>query len=438
MFRGCVVHCLNFSQHEILNDAVMVIDGAGKIADMGKGCEVETLCHNHGVDPKLVVQLQRGQFLMPGLVDAHTHAPQFVFTGTGMDVPLLEWLQLHTFPAESKFGDVAYAKDMYTRSVAHLLRQGTTTACYFGSIHWRSNAVLADVIHTLGQRALVGKVCMDRNAPSYYIESTANSLADTESFIQHVRDLGSPLVLPIITPRFVPTCTSPLMAGLGQLAKQYGTHIQSHLAENKAEIELVRKLHPEQPSYTHVYDAAGLLTPKTVMAHCIHLSQAEIDLMRQREAAVVHCPSSNFSICSGVLNVRRLVDEGVKVGLGTDVAGGYSPSMFDAIRHAILASKVTQMQGDSPHLSVFESLYLATLGSSTALGLEKEIGNFQVGKSFDALLVDTSVADSPVPVFERDTLDDIISKFIFLGDDRNIIQVFVAGKIVHRRRHPSL
>jgi guanine deaminase len=232
---------------------------------------------------------------------------------------------------------------------------------------------------------------MDCNSPDYYREETAESLSETAAFVESTLNLGSSLVTPIITPRFAPTCSGELLSGLGKLAAEKNLPIQSHLSENKDEIEWVKSLFPDRSSYTDVYDHYGLLTPKTVMAHCIHLSDAEIETIKCRGTGVAHCPTSNINLNSGFLNLEALMARGVKVGLGTDVSGGHSPSMLCAARDAITVSKVLHVGGETKtELDYKGAFFLATLGGSQALGLDKAIGNFQPGKRFDALVVDPS------------------------------------------------
>eukprot|EP00041_Stephanoeca_diplocostata_P006126 m.76580 g.76580 ORF g.76580 m.76580 type:complete len:305 (+) comp16185_c0_seq2:8-922(+) len=273
------------------------------------------------------------------------------------------------------------------------------------------------------------QVCMDRNAPDYYIEGTDESIQDTERFIQAVQaHRAAHRITPCITPRFVPTCSYTAMQRLGALARKYHVPVQSHLSESKAECDWVAQLHPQHSSYTEVYDACGLLTDKTVMAHCIHLSDKELHLLRDRGTGIAHCANSNFSLTSGVLRIRHCIEQGVKVGLGTDVAGGYAPSMLDAARQAITASQVVNINDPSvAPLSYREALSLATLGSSQALGLDDKVGSFEVGKLFDAIVVDPLAQESVMDVNAEDSFEEVLSKFVFLGDDRNIASVFVNG-----------
>ncbi|XP_020625413.1 guanine deaminase-like [Orbicella faveolata] len=371
---------------------------------------------------------------MPGLVDTHIHAPQYVFTGTGYDLPLLKWLEKYTFPSESRFGNKEFAEYAYRKVVTRLLKNGTTTASYFTTIHYEATEIFCNIVDELGQRAYVGKVCMDINSPHYYVEKTQQSIQDTERIINYILGLKNPLITPVVTPRFVLSCSSDLMKNLGHLAKKYDLPIQSHLNETKKEISLVREGYPDH-SYTAIYDKHDLLNSKTYMAHCCHSTEDELSLMLERSTAVSHCPTSNFNIRSGVADVRHMLNLKMKVGLGTDVSGGESPSMLVAIRDCVKASNVVSFgksDGFKP-LSFKEAFFLATLGGSQVLGLDDKIGNFEVGKDFDALVIDSDAPDAPFDRFNADDSKDIVQKFLFLGDDRNIQQVYVAGKLVSGR-----
>uniref|UniRef100_A0A8C5TY73 Guanine deaminase n=1 Tax=Malurus cyaneus samueli TaxID=2593467 RepID=A0A8C5TY73_9PASS len=339
---------------------------------------------------------------MPGLVDTHIHAPQYSFTGTRVDLPLLQWLTSYTFPTEAKFQDNGFAEEVYTRVVRRTLKNGTTTACYFATIHTDSSLILAEIADKFGQRAFVGKVCMDMNdmVPEYK-ETTAESVQETES----------------------------------------------HISESKDEVKLVKEMFPAYKNYTELYDKNKLLTSKTVMAHACYLSEEELKVFSDHGAAISHCPNSNFSLRSGVLNVQKALEHNVKLGLGTDVAGGYSSSMLDAIRKTMVASNTIQINGvNETGLTIQQAFQLATLGGSQALGLDDVIGNFEVGKEFDALLINTKASDSPFDLFSADEFEVIRTGLMiktingnYVGkvhdtdrksDDRNILEVYVAGKQV--------
>uniref|UniRef100_A0A803VJM2 Guanine deaminase n=1 Tax=Ficedula albicollis TaxID=59894 RepID=A0A803VJM2_FICAL len=378
------------------------------------------------------------EFFMPGLVDTHIHAPQYSFTGTRVDLPLLQWLTSYTFPTEAKYQDSGFAEEVYTRVVRRTLKNGTTTACYFATIHTDSSLLLAEIIDKFGQRAFVGKVCMDMNdSVPQYREITADSVQETESemYMWNTNPVfyyfQYPRVQPIITPRFGPSCTEDLLSALGDLAQTHDLRVQSHISENEEEVKLVENMFPAYQNYTELYDKNKLLTSKTVMAHACHLSEEELKLFSLRGAAISHCPNSNFSLRSGVLNVRKVLEHNVKLGLGTDVAGGYSASMLDAIRKTMMASNSLQINKVNETGVTFEEAFqLATLGGSQALGLDDVIGNFEVGKEFDALLINTKASDSPFDLFSADDFEDALQKFLYLGDDRNISEVYVAGKQV--------
>ncbi|NXN16232.1 GUAD deaminase, partial [Indicator maculatus] len=337
------------------------------------------------------------EFFIPGMVDTHIHAPQYLFAGTRVDLPLLQWLTTYTFPTEAKYKDSDFAEEVYTRVVRRTLKNGTTTACYFATIYTDTSLLLADIIDKFGQRAFVGKVCMDMNdSVPQYKEITADSVQETER------------VQPVITPRFGPSCTEDLLCALGDLAQAHDLHVQSHISENEEELKLVENMFPAYQNYTELYDKNKLLTSKTVMAHACYLSEEELKLFSLRGAAISHCPNSNFSLRSGVLNVQKVLKHNVKLGLGTDVAGGYSASMLDAIRKTMMASNSLQINKvNETGLTLEEAFRLATLGGSQALGLDDMIGNFEVGKEFDALLINTKASDSPFDLFSADNFEVI-------------------------------
>ncbi|ORY48979.1 guanine deaminase [Rhizoclosmatium globosum] len=444
LYIGTIIHSLALGKLEVLEKGAIVVGTNGVIEKVVEAAQVATLKKSSSIN---VVDLGH-RLIIPGFVDGHVHAPQYSFVGTGMELPLLDWLNKYTFPSEAKFKDPVYARSQYRTAVARFLTNGTTTASYFATIHLESTKILADIVHEVGQRGIIGKVNMDRNSPDFLVETTSQSIKDTKEFVAHVLGKRDPLVQPVITPRFVPSTSSKLMTSLGEISASHDPKIrvQSHLSENKNEIKWVGEMHPECGSYADVYNQHGLLHERSYMAHCIWCSYGERELLRDKGVGIIHCPNSNFSLSSGALNVRRMLDEGLKVGLGSDVAGGFSPSMLDALRQSITASKMVSIgQGsdgddlESPTagigsikqyeaLSYAEAFHLATVGGAECLSLGDTVGNFLPGKDFDALIIDPKVEGSPVDVFEGDSSLDIFQRFLFLGDDRNIEQVFVAGK----------
>lgn len=377
--------------------------------------------------------------------DTHIHASQYPNAGIFGKTTLLDWLNKYTFPMERSLSQEAKASLVYSRVIERTLSHGTTTASYFATISVPSTNLLADLCLAKGQRAFIGRCCMDSLAPEdYRDESVASSLRDTRETIAHIAsiDATNSLITPILTPRFAPSCSSELMHGLGALQQETQLPVQTHISENQNECSLVRSLFPDFGSYTEVYDGHGLLGPKTILAHAIHLSEEELDLIKKREGKISHCPVSNSSITSGTARVRWMLNKGVDVGLGTDVSGGYSPSVLEAVRQAALVSNHVAMGGDdTAKLSVEEVLHLATRGGANVVGLGDKIGGFGLGMEWDAQLIGMrSVGDEaegdlgPIDIFGWETWEDRIAKWVFGGDDRNTLAVWVKGRLVHERK----
>ncbi|KAK5160297.1 hypothetical protein LTR04_004580 [Oleoguttula sp. CCFEE 6159] len=397
-------------------------------------------------DARMLVA-EEAEFFFPGFVDTHIHASQYPNAGIFGKSTLMDWLDTYTFPLEASFADLATARRVYARVVARTLAHGTTTAAYHATIHVAATNLLADICVERGQRALVGRVCMDTLSPEYYRdESVEAAVRDSRACIAHVRQLDprGELVTPVITPRFAPSCTTPCLRALGELHRETGAWCQTHMSENVGEIAMVRELFPDSADYASVYDEAGLLTPKTILAHAVHLSEAERKLVERRKAKVSHCPASNTALTSGCARVRELWDAGITVGLGTDVSGGYSASVLEAARQAIMVSRhVAMTEGDGAKLSTEEVLYLATRGGAKVVGLEDKIGAFEVGMQWDAQLVglgevakgeEGKIGESgPVDVFGWEQWEERVAKWLYNGDDRNTKTVWVKGRLVHYR-----
>ncbi|XP_043096688.1 guanine deaminase [Puntigrus tetrazona] len=432
VFGGTLVHSTPRSAVEILQNCVLGVDDKGKIAFIEKDQDVVSLSKKWDFETSDIKRLGQYEFLMPGMVDTHIHASQYSYTGTALDLPLLEWLNTYTFPVEAKYKDLDFANNVYTKVVRRTLKNGTTTACYFATIHTDASLLLGELADRFGQRALVGKVCMDCNsAVPQYKESPSECKEETDRFIKELLKKEYPNVKPVVTPRFAPSCSSSLLTELGKIANNNKLRVQSHISENKEELELVKTLFPGCKSYTDVYLKHNLLTDRTVMAHGCYLTDEELEIFHETGSAISHCPNSNISICSGMLNVRNVLNHKVKLGLGTDVAGGYSPSMLDAMRRTLDTSKALTIQDPQHKTLSFEEVFrLATLGGSEALSLDDQIGNFVVGKDFDALRVNVCIPDGPIDLFPGEGPKVILEKFLNLGDDRNISEVYVAGRQV--------
>ncbi|GLC60250.1 hypothetical protein PLESTB_001590700 [Pleodorina starrii] len=443
-FRGTFFHTPSYGRLDALRNAVLVVQD-GKIARIADVSEEDAVREEFGLSE--VRQLQAGQYFLPGFVDTHVHAPQYQFTGTGTDEPLMEWLKKYTFPAECSFQDLEAARHRYSLLVRRFLANGTTTAMYYGSLHLQPNLVLVDSIERLGQRAVVGKVSMDRLSSDDYIESVPDGLRDAEAFVTYTLGKKCSRIEPCITPRFIPTCTPELMKGLASLARKYNCHIQSHISECCGQVNCVREMHPEYASDAAVFEEMGLLTSRTVMAHGTLLSDADIRHLASRGTAVSHCPLSNFMFGDAFFRVNHALSLGLKVGLGTDVAGGISPSMLSAQRMAVVNSRclrahklavsggtIVTSEMEKDVITFKEALWLATVGGAQALDMADRVGTFEVGKEFDALLVDTNLGGTsgPFDVFEGEDDDQRFEKFINLRDDRNLIEVYVQGVCVKR------
>ncbi|KAH8092771.1 imidazolonepropionase [Aureococcus anophagefferens] len=338
--------------------------------------------------------------------------------GTATDKPLMEWLQHYTFPAERRCADVAYARRVYEKLVDRLLANGTTCSAMYATIHVPATKVLVDVCLEKGHRCVVGKVCMDRNGAEGYEETTADALAGTEAVIEYVkaRQPGAAprtrVVQPCVVPRFIPTAAP----------------------ETPDEMAFVASLHPGR-SDSSIFDDAGLLTDKCVMAHCVYLDENELGLFAKRKCGVACCPLSNavFSLSEGTnaFPLKRAHARGVPVGLGTDIAGGYATSMLSACRHAVVASKHA---ANEPDVDYRDAFWTATLGGARALGLGDTLGSFAVGKQFDACKIrcEAGVYDTFPECIPDGTprLHIDFEQFLNLGDDRNVAAVFVQGRLV--------
>ena len=383
--------------------------------------------------------LERGQVLIAGMVDTHIHAPQYSYAGTATDRPLIEWLNEVTFSAERRFEDLQHARQVYSAVVDRTLRGGTTCAMYFATLHVPASKLLANIALERGQRAFVGKVCMDRMTPAGLAESTEDALAGTEHFIRYVRGLHSDLIHPVITPRFIPSCTPALLTGLGRMAREYQCHVKSHISESPDELALVARLHPGEGTDAEIFDRHALLTDRAVFAHGVHLSDTDCTLLAARGSSLSHCPHSNFTFAGGTLRTARVVRSGVAVGLGSDVAGGCSACLFDAQRYAVVADKVLQQQqrpagseaSKGASMDWRHALHLATQGGAAALGLEHRIGTIEAGKAFDAVLLDA--AGGGIDLFPEDSTLALLEKLCNLGTEHNVAAVWIQGRRVHSR-----
>ncbi len=416
IFKGHVIFTKTQDKFEVIEDGYIVVLN-GKIKDVCKVLPKE-FCNNEIVD-------YTNKLIIPSFIDLHLHGPQFENVGLGMDKELLPWLNTYTFPEEAKFKDIDYAKKVYSNLIKSLWENGTTRCVIFGTIHRKATEILMELFEKNGFGAYVGKVNMDRNSPEILIESTEESLSETEIFLEKYKE--NKRVKPIITPRFVPSCTPDLMLGLSSLAKKYSVPVQSHLSENNGEIEWVKNLHVESKNYSSVYDEHGLFGGqiKTVMAHCVHNDEDEIKMLKDKGVFVAHCPTSNLNVYSGIAPIKKYMSLGIDVGIGSDISGGHTLSILECIVSAIQSSKMYFKYVDSKYgmLSLSEAFYLATKGGGKFFG---NVGSFEEGYDFDALVVD----DSSIYSVLNKNLEQRLEKFIYSGNTSCIIKRFAYGKLL--------
>ena len=361
--------------------------------------------------------------IIPGLIDLHIHAPQYAFRGMGMDMQLLDWLNTYAFKEEGKYRDLEYAKKQYSKFVSDVKNSATTRLSIFATLHKDATIMLMDMLEEAGIKAYVGKVNMDRNSPEFLIEDTLKSKEDTIEWLEDTKDRYKN-IKPILTPRFIPSCTDNLMEEIKQINNIYNIPVQSHLSENKSEIEWVAELHPDTKNYAEAYDKYNLFgkNNKTIMAHCVHCPDDELELIKQNNVVVAHCPQSNANLTSGIAPIKNMLSMGINVGLGSDIAAGSSLSIFRAMSDAVQVSKLREsLTGQKNQtLTLTEVFYLGTKGGGKFFG---DVGSFEKGYEFDAVVLnDKSFGDN-----SDFTLKERLERIIYLSDDRNIVAKYVAG-----------
>ncbi|MBU5625869.1 amidohydrolase family protein [Oscillibacter sp. MSJ-2] len=361
------------------------------------------------------------RIVMQSFADLHLHAPQYPMLGMGMDLPLLEWLQTYTFQTEARFADTDFARTVYRRLARELIEHGTTRVCMFSSLHTDATLILMEELSRAGITGYVGKVNMDRRGvPGVLEETTEESIRETLRWLESCGGISG--IAPILTPRFTPSCTDKLMAFLGSAAAERNLRVQSHLSENLQEMELVRSLHPDCQRYYQSYEKFGLWKDHTVMAHCVHSDRAERDAMRRANVLAVHCADSNVALCSGIAPVRAMLDEGVWVALGSDMAGSTMLHMLDVVASTIRSSKVRRIhsQWQEPFLTVEEALYLGTTAGHRWFGAGD---GFAVGDRLHAIVLEDSELPSVRPLSVRERVE----RCVYRRQERCISAVWADG-----------
>ena len=426
---------------QVIDDAVIAVDGSGLITAVeSASTEAGADLLRSGADQ---LHAPSGSVLIPGLVDLHVHAPQWPQLGTGLDLPLQRWLFEYTFPLEARFADLAFARPVWADLVDGLLRHGTTTATYFATVDVAATTALAQVAADAGQRAFVGRVAMDHpeGTPEWYrdasldagVRASARSIDEIAAI-----DAGRGLVRPIVTPRFTPACTDDLLRGLGALAASTGTLVQTHCSESDWAHGYA--LERFGTTDTAALDAFGLLRGGTVLAHANHVTDADAGLIQARGAGIAHCPLSNAYFANAVLPVRRLVDRGVRIGLGTDVAGGASPSLLRQTHETVTASRyltdgvdrtkpASERGVPGSAIDTTYAFWLATLGGASVLGIP--VGLIAPGYRFDAVLIEATSRRGSMRVFpDLDSPERTFEKVARAAGPMDIVGVWVDGRRV--------
>ena len=367
------------------------------------------------------------QLIVPGFIDTHIHFPQTEMVGAYGE-QLLEWLNTYTFPTEMQFSDKNYADQIAKFFVNELLKNGTTTALVFCTIHPESVDALFEAAEQHQMRLIAGKVMMDRHAPDALTDTAESAYDDSKALIEKWHGKGRNLYA--ITPRFAPTSTPEQLQKAGQLKAEYpDVYVHTHLSENKNEIAWVKELFPEQKGYLDVYHHYGLTGERSVFAHCVHLEDAEWQCMHETQSAIAFCPTSNLFLGSGLFPLKKTWEKQVKVGLGTDIGGGTSFSQLQTLSEAY---KVQQLQGDK--LSAFESFYHATIGGAQALHLDDKLGNFNVGKEADFVVLNLKATALQALRQQRaKNIEDALFALFTMGDDRNIQATYVYGEKIYEQ-----
>lgn len=422
-FRASILHCLAdpgegslATATAYLDDGLLIVEN-GLIVELG---EAAALLPQLG--DRVSLQEFPEQLIVPGFIDCHVHFPQLdIIASYGEQ--LLDWLRRYAYPVEARFADADYAREIADVFVNELLRNGTTTALVFGTVHAHSADAIFEAAAKRDMRLIAGKVLMDRNCPEALRDDPESAYADSKALIERWHGQGR--LGYAITPRFALTSTAAQLQAAGRLAAEYpDVWIHTHLAENTDEVDEVARLFPESDSYLDVYDRFGLLRERSVFAHCLHLSDADRRRMAEKGGAAAFCPTSNLFLGSGLFDLRSMCDANVRCGLGSDIGGGTSLSL---LRIAGEAYKVLRLQDQS--LPATRALYMATLGAAKALYLDDKIGNFEAGKEADFVVLDPAATSLTARRSNAaSSIEEKLFAMMMLADDRNVAATFINGQ----------
>ncbi|TNE72425.1 guanine deaminase [bacterium] len=411
-------------------DALKYIEDGGLVIDSGKIVFSGVYHDAKNAFPNARIHDYSGKFILPGFIDTHIHYPQTEMIASYGE-QLLEWLNSYTFPTEKHFASKSYADSIAAFFVDELLKNGTTTALVFGTVHSSSVEALFEQAESHHMRLIAGKVLMDRNAPDYLLDTPESAYEESKTLIErwHHKDRLSYAV----TPRFAPTSTPEQLGKAAQLLQEYpDVFMHTHLSENKGEVEWVKSLFPNNKGYLDVYNHFGLTGSRSIFAHSIYLTEQEWDVMSSTESGIAFCPTSNLFLGSGLFDVQKATQKNVKVGLGTDVGGGTSFSMLQTMNEAY---KVTQLRkafavnpSEEKPLSALQAFYLATLGGAKVLNQEAFIGSLEAGKEADFIVLNPHSTDlMNLRMSKTKTIEEKLFVLMMLGDDRTVEQTYVLG-----------
>ncbi|AQM67379.1 Guanine deaminase [Vibrio campbellii] len=423
--RSSLLHFINDpAKVEHLPDAYQYFEDGLLVIEDGHIKAIKAFSESDSTQYQEIVD-HRGKLIVPGFIDTHIHYPQTQMIAAYGE-QLLEWLETYTFPTEKQFEDKAHAKAISQFFINELLKNGTTSALVFGTVHPQSVEALFEEALDKNMRIIAGKVMMDRNAPNYLLDTPETGYQESKSLINKWHNQGR--LQYAITPRFAPTSTPEQLAAAGKLKAEYpDVYVHTHLSENKSEIEWVKSLFPDREGYFDVYEHYGLAGKRSIFAHAVHLTDKEWRAFQRTDSVISFCPTSNLFLGSGLFDLEKAEQKGVRVGLGTDVGAGTSFSQLESLNEAY---KIMQLQGKK--LSAFKGLYLATLGGATSLSLDDKIGNFEAGKEADFVVLNWAATDLQKLRYQHSkSLEDKLFALMMLGDERNVEATYIAGKLAY-------
>lgn len=457
IYHGSIVHTPKFGEIEFILNARVGVDKEGTIAYIKKEPLVGTVLEEAknqvpGLKEEIEVQDITGhplRFFFPGFIDAHIHAPQYPNCGAFNNLELMDWMNKYTYPIEVSLGDTQRAEKVYEKTVLRTLESGTTFCAYFATRHLESTKILTDKAFAHGQRTYIARSCQDKGFDYYTDKDLGDALEQNQKMHDYIKSLDPDfnVIKPALAPRSADQCSRPLLKKMGEIAEETKLPIQVHMCESDGERKMILDVFPEFKEYSDIYNHHGLLNSRTILGHCVKITESDYDLVSLNRSGIAHCPTSNTSVGSGEAQVRKMLDRGIKVGLGTDISAGFSPSILRTVQYAVLNSIHVAMKSKSlrDKLSVNECLYLATMGGAKVCNMEKKVGSFAVGKSWDAQYIDLTksptldIFDFQVPDMEKvqkgdesekEKFQDVVDKWVFTGNDRNTRKVYVNGRCV--------